>query len=190
MITDWLQGIGSIGQAVAVAFAAWAAFHGVSAWRAQLLGKRKAEIAETALVDAYRIKEAFDFIRHPISFSNEGATREKEEGESEDLSKRLNAHFVPIERINKSMDAFADLNKSRLLVGAYFGRDAEIPFAGLFEVRQKIANAASSLLMATRERALGETVDPSLIKEWRSSFGLWDPVTISSRRSLNRLSLT
>jgi hypothetical protein len=179
-IPDWLQGIGGMIEAIGVVIAAGAALWGIATWRRQLIGRRKVEIAEEGLVAAYRVREAFDFIRSPVVFEGEGDTRPELEGEDNKTQLARRTAAVPIERINKASEAFAALSKSRLLFKAYFGPDAEKPFNDLFAARHEIVVAAQMLDETAQDRAKGLSVDRNQEVQWRRA--IWsrskdDPIT-------------
>jgi len=165
--TEWLQAIGSIVESLGVAAGAVFAGIGVTTWRRQLLGKRKVEIAEEALVAAYRVREAFNVIRSPIIFEGEGETRQKSEDEDAGLAIQRRAAFVPVERVNKFSEAFADLAKARLLVKTYFGPQAAKPFDDFFQARYDILVAASLFSEMAEEEVQGKSVDAGEKRECR-----------------------
>ncbi|HEY7688659.1 MAG TPA: hypothetical protein VH835_08205, partial [Dongiaceae bacterium] len=67
-ITDWLQ-------AGSVVVASIAAIYGVHQWRREMVGRRKAELAEAALADAYEAREIIEIARIPGGWhSGEGKT--------------------------------------------------------------------------------------------------------------------
>jgi hypothetical protein len=59
---------------------------------------RRIEIAEEALVTAYNARAAMSTIRHPAIMAGEGATRQREDGESEALSLSRDREFITLER--------------------------------------------------------------------------------------------
>lgn len=159
-------------QAAGVIFAAALGWRGITTWRRQLIGRRKAEVAEQALTASYRIREAFDFIRSPAAFGGEGETRERDGNESEGETRLRNTAFVPVERINKAGETFTELQKARLLCKVYFGDAAEQPFVKLLGVRSKVIVAARMLSMTAQDRAFGQFKDRKIVREWEAV--IWD----------------
>lgn len=100
-------------QAVSVAVTAVFAILGLRAWRRQLLGRRKIEIAEGTLFAAYKIKEAMSYIRGPGLVG--GSTRPRQPDEPEGLASRRGSYFVPLERMQKASGDFAEFEKMKLL---------------------------------------------------------------------------
>ena len=81
-------------QAVSVAVTAVFAVIGLRAWRRQLLGRRKIEIAEGTLLATYKIKEAMAYIRNPGALVG-ASTRQRQPDESESLARLRDTYFVP-----------------------------------------------------------------------------------------------
>jgi hypothetical protein len=97
-------------QAASVAVTAVFAVIGLRAWRRQLLGRRKIEIAEGTLLAAYKIKEAMAYIRNPGAFVG-GSTRPRQADEPEGLASLRDSYFVPLERMQKTSGDFDEFEK-------------------------------------------------------------------------------
>src|ERR1700722_20683999 len=67
---------------------------GLNRWRAEAIGKRKAELAEAVLADFYRIEEIFRAIRAPFVMIGE---QRPKEGVPNEIA--LDEHFVPVRRM-------------------------------------------------------------------------------------------
>src|SRR5712691_9185860 len=107
MIEEIIKITATVLQAAAVIVTAIFASLGLRAWRAQLIGKRKFEIAEASLLAAYKVKNAMSYIRNSGSFGGEGRTRPRAETEGEDLARAKDVYFAPIERMQKTNDDFS-----------------------------------------------------------------------------------
>jgi hypothetical protein len=77
------------------------------------LGKRRTEFAEVVLADFYQAQRIIDEARSPGSMGNEGSTRPKVAGETEDEERTLNAYFVTAERLNNRSEFFAQHSNPR-----------------------------------------------------------------------------
>lgn len=139
--------LASVIQTIAVVIATTVAVLGIRSWRRELLGKRRSEIAEQAIVAASSVRDAFAYVRSPFGFSNEGRTRNREDDRNTDLSETLDQDFVPIERMNKFLDEFSQLKSAKLLCQAHFGEEAAEPFDELFTIRSEIIGAARFRMM-------------------------------------------
>jgi hypothetical protein len=137
-------------QALAVTIAAFSAVFGINAWRRQLIGGKRAEVAERVLTAFYEARDIFASARLPASFAGEGRTRERAPGETEDQARSRDAYFTPAERLIASREFFMALNASRDRFIAYFGHDAAGPFATILQVRNRLLISARMLGMTTR----------------------------------------
>jgi hypothetical protein len=156
---DFLRYAPSILQAVSITVTALFAIAGLRAWKRQIIGKRRIEVAEEALLAAYKARNAMSYVRNPASFGGEGATRPRREGEDQGIAMARDAEFAPLERLQKANADFAELEKTRLLCEVHFGPEAAEPFNAILESRNAVWIAASTLVGYTehqRELHLGE----------------------------------
>jgi hypothetical protein len=134
-------------QAISIAVTAVFAIIGLNAWRRQIIGKRRLEVAEEALLAAYKVRDAMSYIRSSGSFGGEGRTRPRAEGEKENgLARAKDTYFVPLERIHRTSDDFAAFQKARLLCVVHFGADAGEPFDAIIGARNSVSIAAGMLV--------------------------------------------
>jgi hypothetical protein len=131
------------------------AARGLNRWRAETIGKRKAELTEEVLADFYQARDIINAARSPGSFGYEGATRQKADWESEDDTRTLNSYFVTIERLNKKHEFFAQLHARRYRFIAHFGLEAAKPYDDLFDIRAEVISAVQMLIMTYRDRDQG-----------------------------------
>lgn len=125
---------------------------GLAWWRLQLIGKRRFEIAEEALIAFMGAKDALAFVRNPGGHSGEGKTRKRAEHETPDVSAALDRYFVPIERLNAVSEKFAPLRKTQILCQYHLGREAGDAFESLFDSRHSVLLAAHLLAEDARRR--------------------------------------
>ena len=90
--------ITSIIQAIAVVAVAYPAFKGLTSWRTHLLGKKKIELAEEALVLAYELEGLIEWSRHPASWGGEGEDRPNRENEEENIQRRNDSYYSRVSR--------------------------------------------------------------------------------------------
>jgi hypothetical protein len=143
-------------QAAAIIVTAVFAVLGLRAWRAQVIGKRKVEIAEETLVLAHKVRSAIAYARMPVHGSREGLSRPREIAEDEDFRKVKDSYFVPVERLRAYDEDFALLERQQLLCEVYFGRDVREPLEAISRVRASILRAARKLLASDH----GKPVEP------------------------------
>jgi hypothetical protein len=157
--------LGSVATAGAAWFAATVAYRGLNKWRAETVGKRKAELAEDVLADFYQARDIITAARSPGSFGQEGSTRQKSDWEKEDDTRTLNAYFAPAERLIKKFDFFAQLHARQYRFMAYFGKEAAKPYDDLFALRAEILSAVNMLLATHQQRDLGSL--PNDRRRWQ-----------------------
>lgn len=139
------SGLWSAMEAISVTVAALVAWKGINAWRKEMIGRRKAEIAEETLSLFYETKEVFKDIRSPLTYSVEAEDRLKVEGESDKEKRRRDTFFIPIARTIRHKEHFAKLRTLKYKFRAYFGAEAAKPFDTIFSIRHSIIVDAEML---------------------------------------------
>jgi len=145
---------------------------GLHRWRAEAIGKRKAELAEEVLADFYQARDIIQAARSPGSFGSEGSTRAKADWESEDDTRTLNAYFATVERLNNQRQFFAQLHARRYRFIALFGLSAGEPYDDLFRIRSGIISAVQMLIMTHQNRDQGSL--PTNRLEWQGI--IWEGI--------------
>lgn len=150
-MSNWLTSltvndVTSIVQAIAVTAVAYPAFKGLTSWRMQLLGKKKIELAEDALVLAYELEGLIEWARHLVSFPGEGQDRPNRENEPEDRQRLNDSFYSRVSRLNEKTEEFARLRKTRMLFRAYFGNEAQEALQEFIIVRNQISSAVGMLI--------------------------------------------
>ena len=145
---SWWDQLVPLVQASMVLVTGFIAVRGLNTWRAQLIGKRKAELAEEVLTGFYQARDVFVWARSRGLFGSEGESRNATAGESEAVRKARNLYFVPIERLVREKELFAKLHALRYAFGAYFGAATAKPFETLADVHSQIMTSASVLIQS------------------------------------------
>lgn len=162
----------------AALLAAWVGFQGLKTWRRQLVGGKRLELAENALVAAYDVVDALNQIRNPGAFGGEGATRKAEEGETKQETERLNAQYVPIERVLNANARFDKLREYRTRCRIHFGEESVPHFDTLLRAPYRIVIAARALMRDAKRSSQRELTEEQLEKtfqrreEWEAV--IWD----------------
>ena len=133
--------IAAFANAGAIVVAALVGGWGVKRWQIERVETRQAELAEEALALMYRAPEVFDHIRSPGSFSPEGSTRHREEGETEAEARARDSDFVPLERINSYREYFERVIDIRPSIKAIFGKDKAAPLDKVLKIRSEVFHA-------------------------------------------------
>ncbi|MDF2232410.1 hypothetical protein P2H44_07565 [Albimonas sp. CAU 1670] len=145
-----LTDIATAGAAIIVA---WIAYRGLGAWRDEMRGRRKAELAEEVLAAFYETRDVFHWVRNPGGFGGEADARPREEGEEEDLARQLDAYFVPLARLQDNRALLSGLHAKRYRFRALFGADADNPFQTFRDVEAEIVSAANVLARLAQNEA-------------------------------------
>jgi gamma-glutamylcysteine synthetase len=94
-----LETILNVIEASAIVLGAGVAAYGVDSWRRQLVGGKRAEIAEEALAKFYEAREIIAAARSVAGYAAEGRSRRRGANETEDLANYLDSLYVPVERL-------------------------------------------------------------------------------------------
>ncbi|MDH3740265.1 MAG: hypothetical protein OER56_01590 [Hyphomicrobiales bacterium] len=153
----------------AAAFAALCAWRGLSSWRQELVGRRKALLAEEVLSGFYQASDSFKAIRSPGSFpQSEGKNRERSDRETAAQSLALDAHYVPIARIEKHSELFGNLTAKRYSMKALFGDQVDAPFDTINQVLHEIQFAAA-MMMREAKRGERATASAERWEKWEAT---------------------
>src|SRR5918996_5935837 len=107
-----LQAVLSVIQAGAVIGAAVIGAWGLNTWRREMIGRKKADLAEQTLASFYEARDIIKAARFPGGFDHEGQTRPAIEVETESEAQYRRAAYVPAERLLKENEF---LHGSKLL---------------------------------------------------------------------------
>jgi hypothetical protein len=143
--TETINALAGVATAVAAMLAAVFAYRGLCTWRDEMLGRRKAELAEEVLADFYQARDVFRLVRSPGGFSGEARDRPRENGEEEALSRDLDSYFVPIARLKYDRAFLSAFYAKRFRFRAVFDAAAEKPFLEMKEIDAQITSAANML---------------------------------------------
>ena len=132
-------------QSISIIIACWVAIIGINAWRREFIGKRRIELAEEVLGAFFAVKDAVDYIRSPVSHSDEGSTRQKQNYETSEETKILNRAFIVFERYGKQKDVFNRFAVLKYRFMASFGEDKESMFDKTTQILNRILVASEAL---------------------------------------------
>jgi hypothetical protein len=138
-LATWLQ-------AGSVIIAAWAAVYSFGAWRRQLIGSKKAEVAEKLLVSCYEARDIIEAARNPFVLENEGKARSPIMGETEAQTRPFDRYWATAERLIKRSDFFATFAATQYTAKAYLGDGVTDPIMVIIEKRTQIIDAAGMLI--------------------------------------------
>ncbi|CAH0340393.1 MULTISPECIES: hypothetical protein [unclassified Rhizobium] len=112
----------------------------------QAVFKRRFDIAEQFLADAYRFRSLLKYVRNGAAFGDEGSTRVQQGGEEEQIKRLRDTYYVPTERLNTENEFISAFFARRTTCHAHFGPKAEEAFLLLQEALHRV-RVSSSLLV-------------------------------------------
>lgn len=131
--------------------------------RSQLIHKRRFELAENLLADAYRFRSLMAFVRNGATFGNEGETRKGEESEPDNIKRLRNTYFVPFERLQKEKEFISGFMAKEHAARAHFGADAAKAISLFWQSIVSVETASGMLIDMADERSS----DPILAQQLR-----------------------
>jgi hypothetical protein len=170
-------------QAISLAIAALSAAYGFNSWRRQLIGGKKAEVAEKLLVSFYEVRDVIDAARHdPFRFDPErhrfafqGEGKERTRHPADDPEKDLtNSYWAPAERLYKA-EIFSTLNASRYQAIAFFGEQVSVPFETVRIVRERIIVSAQMLVTRLHRNYFDSEEGARKKQLWERNIWLTEP---------------
>lgn len=117
----------------------------------QALFKRRFELAEQILSDAYTLRALMVYVRNGAAFGGEGTSREPAADESDNLKRRRDVYYVPAERLHKEKDFLGAMFTRRYASRALFGEDAEKAYNLMLGAVHRVRVASAYLIDWTRE---------------------------------------
>jgi hypothetical protein len=145
-IGEFIKAIAPVFTAAAAWAAVWIGWRGLKKWRAETIGKRKAELAEDVIADFLEAKDIIRDARLPGSTHiDEGNTRPKTENETPDETKQYNVYFCVKERLSKRSEFFARLVARKYRFIAHFGTTAAKSYDDLVAILNEIDTAVHML---------------------------------------------
>jgi hypothetical protein len=143
-LATWLQ-------AGSVIIAALSAAYGFNSWRRQLIGSKKAEVADRLLVSFYEARDTIEAARAPICYEDEGLGRPQLIGETDADARLFNNYWAPAERLIKKGEFFTNFAAAQYKARAYLGDGVVHPFDVVIEARARILTAARMLITSSKE---------------------------------------
>jgi hypothetical protein len=146
--------IGSVGNGIAQLIAQWRknvaerdlARYKFRHERKQAVFKRRFELAESWLSDAYRFREMMAYVRNGAAFHDEGKSRDPQGGGAESISRTKDTYFVPVERIQSRNEFIAAFMTKKHECLALFGSASRESFEKFEEAIRHIHTASLTLI--------------------------------------------
>lgn len=140
MTPEWISADGTLITGLAALIAGWAALRGLGTWRAELVVRRKTELAEEVLAQFYRARDVLTWARTPALRE---APARGQDGFDAGAHRALSA---PIARITEESELFSELHANRYRFIAYFGDKAASAFEEIRAIHAEVVRAAGELV--------------------------------------------
>lgn len=148
--------------------------------RQQAVFKRRFELAEQVLADAYRFRDLMKFVRNGAAWEGEGESRKLAGHESESIRRLRTNYYVPVERLNNNSEFISAMMARQTTCHAHFGAEASQAFDKFNMAIRKVRISSSSLIQNTNELETNENVK-SFMEELRCD--IWEPLGIHAGKN-------
>ncbi len=148
---DILNGISAVVVALSAALAAYFAARGLTAWRNELSGRRRYELAEETLLAMRELAGIVAFMRSPISTGIEQAEFTQIQGENdEDFRIRVN-YSTAYMRYQKHSEFFAKLRALGFRAGVLIDSEHEMPIRDALDIVDNVLQAGTWAMHFARQ---------------------------------------
>ncbi len=143
---DWVSALANLMTGLAAVVAGWAGVRGLNAWRTEMVGRRKTELAEEVLAGFYRARDILTWARFPASDDSHDGEVDRPGVGPEDEDVDRSKIFTPVDRLTKESQVFSELQASRYRFMAYFGEEAARPFEEIRAIHSEVIDSAHNLI--------------------------------------------
>lgn len=140
-----LKDVAEVATSIGVILGIPLTLYGIDAWRREAMWKRRSELCEEVLALCYETKEIISYMRSPGGFSGEGETRKADEGEPDEVRRKRNLAWVPIERHNQHVEKLSRLWALSYRFRAQFSIEDSQPIEDLRDIINSVKSAAHIL---------------------------------------------
>lgn len=175
--SDCINLIASLATLIASITGIWA----ILTWRKEVKFKRKYELAEKVLANAYEAVAIINIIRSPASRSDEGQSRKRDKNETPKQTEQLNQLYVIIERYHNNNDSFKRLYAIRFQLKAVFGDKLEDSVSKILNKPKQIINTVNEYADTIKNpNNYTEKEKQELAKKYRNT--VFGPLTKEERK--------
>jgi len=159
-----------------------ALFVGLIGWRVQLIGKRRTELAEEALLAFAHAVDAVRTIRSPAQWSSETVALRKEQGRDPDKGGPREKYAIALRRLRLNQDRFAAMRRLQLLCRYHFGEAAGKAFDDIHAALGDVA-AAANMGVNTPPEDIDSEEGRRMRRQWQATIwaGLARPDLIADK---------
>lgn len=137
----------------------------------QAVFKRRFDLAEQFLADAYRFRSLLKYVRNGAAFGEEGGTRIAQGPEADQIRRLRDTYYVPIERLNSENEFLSNFFSRRTTCHAHFGPKAEEAFSLMHGALHRVRAASSMLVQWAQDH---DQIDQALREELIAD--IWEAV--------------
>jgi hypothetical protein len=166
---DWISALANLMTGLAAVVAGWAGVRGLNAWRTEMVGRRKTELAEEVLAGFYRARDILTWARFPASDDNDDGEDDRSGTVLEDEELERGEIFTPVDRLTKESQVFSELQASRYRFMAYFGEEAARPFEEIRAIHSEVIDSAHNLIRTYGHESTGS--EDARRYQWQASIG-------------------
>ncbi|MBS3652093.1 hypothetical protein KEU06_26175 [Pseudaminobacter sp. 19-2017] len=169
MSPDWISALGNLMTGLAAIVAGWAGVRGLNAWRTEMVGRRKTELAEEVLAGFYRARDILAWARFPASHEADDGEDDRPGAGAEDEELERSEIFTPVDRLTKESQVFSELRASRYRFMAYFGEEAAQPFEEIQAIHSEVIDSAHNLIRTYGQEPTGP--EEARRNQWEATIG-------------------
>jgi hypothetical protein len=144
---------------------------GLTKWRREAIGKRKAELAEEVLADFYAAKQTLWWVRVPATFSGEYQKNPTVEAQAGSNDKPPPLAYIALQRLQEKNELFARIESHRYRFQALFSGQSSQPFQEMTAIYNDISTSLTVLMRCEWDDPA--YYNPDQAKQIRD--GLWSP---------------
>ncbi len=149
---NWLGAIKDVvltGSAIATVIVASL---GLNTWRRQLKGKSEYQLAKEVLMSVYRVKEAFIFVRNPVTSPDEYHEKMiNPDGSLKNEYKDKGLSIVFSKRFKKFEEAVTKLKEKHLEAQVEWGAESQDIINPLYKCRVELYHAVNMMLLRKKD---------------------------------------
>jgi len=180
---EWISALANLMTGLAAVVAGWAGVRGLNAWRTEMVGRRKTELAEEVLAGFYRARDILTWARFPASDDNDGGEDDRPGAGPDDEELERGEIFTPVDRLTKESQVFSELQASRYRFMAYFGEEAARPFEEIRAIRSEVIDSAHNLIRTYGQEPTGS--EEARRNQWEAAIGWGEGDGDTLRRRLD-----
>ena len=169
MSPDWISALANLMTGLAAVVAGWAGVRGLNAWRTEMVGRRKTELAEEVLAGFYRARDILTWARFPASNDNDDGEDDRPGTGRRTRSLNGARSLHPSTALPRRAKYFPSSKRDGYRFMAYFGEEAARPFEEIRAIHSEVINSAHNLIRTYGHESTGS--EEARRYQWQASIG-------------------